>query len=128
MVEVLITLVILSTGIVMLLRALQTSVTGLDRARDTLFASLLCREKLVDIEADIRTGHRPPASSDGEFEGIYAAFRWSVAATQEESVKPDSEKKTGGDDPPPVTLYKVSIETWREGREYKQQAETYLIY
>ena len=126
--EVLVTLVILSTGIVMLLRALQTSVTGLERARDALFASLLCREKLVDIEADVRTGNRPPASSNGDFEGIYAAFRWSMAATQEESVKPESEKKTGGDDPPPVTLYKISIEAWREGREDTQQATTYLIY
>jgi prepilin-type N-terminal cleavage/methylation domain-containing protein len=54
LIEVLVAVVILSTGIVVVLRAYNSSLIALGQAHDVLQASRLIREQMTDVQAQIR--------------------------------------------------------------------------
>ena len=82
LIEVLIALVILSTGIVLVLEAFQTSMVALSESRDTIWASLLLKQKLAEVEAAARTQAAPPAVDSGRFETRTSRFSWEVTSAQ----------------------------------------------
>ena len=56
LIEVLVTLVILSTGIVVVLQAFDVAVAALGEARDTLWANAIVREKLAEAVLQVNAG------------------------------------------------------------------------
>ena len=82
LIEVLIALVILSSGIVLVLRAFQTSVTALGEARrEPESESFLIREKISDVTlAAIETGSIPAGTSRGTFDPPDEDREWTVHA------------------------------------------------
>lgn len=132
LIEILITIVILSTGIVAVLHAFETSMVGLSKARDVLFSTVLCRDKLTDIEADLLSGEKLDGVSDGVFDGTYQDYRWGVESILvPHSVSADKGSGKGatkGEEKKP-DLYEVKISVWRNGYpDDKQKTTTYLRF
>ena len=76
LVEVLVTLVVLSTGIVMVLQAFETSLVALADARSSLWGTFLARQKTADAELALLSGTPPPAATGERFEaGPYRGFQ-----------------------------------------------------
>jgi len=75
LVELLVTLIILSTGIVLVLQAFQTSAIALSESRDAMRADLLIRRKMdalmVDAGAD--------SGDSGGFPPPYDRYRWKAS-------------------------------------------------
>lgn len=114
LVEVLVAVVILATGIVFVLRALDASVGALAEARDTMWATTLLREKTVLTTLAIRTESlKPPISRKGRFEGRYADFLWS----EEVSLLPA---------PGPVVSCELITTVWRNGSNRPITAYTHV--
>jgi prepilin-type N-terminal cleavage/methylation domain-containing protein len=82
LIEVLIALVILSTGIVLVLQAFQTSMVALSESRDAVGASLLREQRLAVGAAAARDGEAPRAVDSGRFESRYSRFSWEVTSGQ----------------------------------------------
>jgi prepilin-type N-terminal cleavage/methylation domain-containing protein len=116
LVELLVSLVILSTGIVLVLEAFQTSLTSLSRTREALRTDMLLREKLGEVElmALAKPG-APPADGSGRFAGEYGAYAWSqqVEATPlaVESAHPS---------------FRVTVSAWRSGSSVHRSATKVL--
>jgi prepilin-type N-terminal cleavage/methylation domain-containing protein len=132
LIEILITIVILSTGIVVILHAFEVSMTGLARARDVLSGTILCQNKITDIKSDIILGKAPNAVSGGAFDSTFNDFRWEVeSGLMPRSVKkPDSSDK-GKDkgEETGVDLYKVKVSVWRNGYpDERQETVTFLKF
>lgn len=120
LVEVLISLVILSTGIVLVLQALDTSVVALAESRDTLWASLLLRETLDDVDAfRARHGKALPSASRGTFSGRYANFAWEREVR--DAVGPGGGRLDSGD---AGELKDVIVTVWRTGSDRTYTAAT----
>ena len=129
LIEILITIVILSVGIVSILHAFETSMNALILSRDVMFGTVLCRDKLSDIKSDVVIGKAPVGTSDGEFSGTFEDYRW----TTESSLLPRNikESSSGGkadkDEDVGVDLYKVKVSVWRNGYpDDRQEAVTFL--
>lgn len=80
LIEVLVALVILSTGLVVVLRAYNTSLTALGRSRDVLLASRLIREQMAEAQAQVRktgewNGSAAGLSDDPAYQGFYSDCR-----------------------------------------------------
>lgn len=73
--EVLVTLVILSTGIVLVLRAFDHAMVALDNARDVMRMSFLAEQHLAAIDV----AQRPLEAGYGTCEEPYAGYRWELA-------------------------------------------------
>jgi prepilin-type N-terminal cleavage/methylation domain-containing protein len=101
LIEVLITLVILSTGIVLVLQAFETAAVALGDSRDAMRASSLARDKLEDALAD--DPEAAPGTS-GSFPTVFGGFRWRVLAAPAEM---------GGEG----ELERLTVDVWREGRQ-----------
>ncbi len=104
LIEVLIALVILATGIVIVLQAFQTAASALERTRDAMRATHLIRVRLDDLSVGPR---QPPRDGRGRFADSYADFEWE-------------QRVAGGD--LAGGLYRVTVEVWRSGsdRRYGQ--------
>ena len=129
LIEVLITVVILSMGIVVVMQAFNTSMLALSRSRDVLCGAVLCREKLTDIETDIAAGNAPDSFAEGMFKGVFADYQWSVETMPVPVAGMNS--ATGGKreekDEVNVNLYKVKVAVWKSGHPLeRQETETYL--
>jgi prepilin-type N-terminal cleavage/methylation domain-containing protein len=120
LIEILVTLVILSTGIVVVLRAFESSVVALSESRDTLFGSMLAREKLVEIESSLAQGDSFPPDSNGWFEGAFEKYRWAVESRRATAT-------TEGEDRKAARLQEVQVTIWRDGSEQRRTFVTYLI-
>ena len=76
LIEVLVTVVILSVGIVAILEAFQASLVALGAAQDSLRGTLLAREKMGDVELQCLARKSGPPSSRETFDaGLYRGFR-----------------------------------------------------
>ena len=85
LVEVLVSLVILSTGIVVILGAFETSAAALAKARDATRAAELAAQQITDIKvAASRGGHLAPAAR-GSFAEPFEAYRWSYISSADEA-------------------------------------------
>jgi prepilin-type N-terminal cleavage/methylation domain-containing protein len=75
LVELLVTLIILSTGIVLVLQAFETSAIALSESRDAMRADWLIRQKLAAMTAD-------PGGDEaggGSFPPPYNAYQWRAS-------------------------------------------------
>lgn len=117
LIEILITIVILSTGIVVILHAFETSMMALTKARDVLACTVLCRDKLSEIKSDIAVGKSPEATSNGSFDGMYEDYRWNTESSLLPRKVKDNSSKRGSDkdDGVKIDLYKVEVSVWRNG-------------
>jgi len=116
LIEVLIAIVILSTGIVLVLRAFETSVVALGEARDSLWASLMIREKMDEVDAyRLANEQDPPSSASGSFSGRYEGFRW-----ERDVARVSAAGETGGE------LDRVTVTVRRKGSSREYSATTYV--
>ena len=109
LIEVLIALVILSTGIVVVLQAFQTSATALGDARDTLRATRLIADKLSELDANGAAA----AAGTGVCADPLSSFRWRVSTGPAGGGLPEGQ------------LNQVTVEVWRESSRVRQSLSTY---
>ena len=117
LIEVLVSMVILATGIVLILRAFETSVIALGEARDALRATSLLEAKLAEIRADTAAGGGT-RSSRGSFDAPYNDYSWTV--------KSKSTGMTRADRRGTNALEEVSVAVRRNGSMATYTAATYL--
>lgn len=123
LIEVLITVVILSTGIISVLRAFEISLFALGKSRDSLWATMLIREKMAETEMTfLEEGHDAPLFSNGRFSGLYKDFRWTMETSQIREY-PQASVSDGNQ---PDTLNEVVVTVWRESSDREHSATTYL--
>lgn len=78
MIEVLVSIVILSTGIVLVLGAMQTSASALSAARNMSRAVFLCEHQLAVAALERETqGEQTLDSGSGAFNAPFEQFRWT---------------------------------------------------
>ena len=106
LIEVLVSVVILSTGIVAVLYSFDASISALAASRDGMRIDLLLRQKLDEV---LWKG-LPPASG-GAFAGSDSEFSWQVSTT------PVSASQQPG-------LNEVVVSAWREEGGGKRQLVT----
>ncbi|MGQ9660806.1 MAG: type IV pilus modification PilV family protein [Kiritimatiellia bacterium] len=114
LIEVLVAVVILSTGIVLVLRAFDASVVALSEARDTMRAAALLRERIVLTTLDVRSAadYVPPTRS-GRFEDPYRDFHWNEEA--------NTVAGSG-----PTVSYELVETVWRDGSDRRFTTRTYV--
>lgn len=78
LIEVLVAVVILATGITVILRAFETGIVALDAARDRLVAATLVRGKVAEKEADLVLNQSFQRHSAGNFQSPYQRYGWTV--------------------------------------------------
>ena len=122
LIELLVTIVILSTGIVLVLRAFESSVVALGESREVLYGTMLAREKLTEIESSLKEGTHPSAGSSGWYEDDFEDYRWTVRSAMVAS------STTTADDEEEASLHELEVAAWRDGREERQTIVTYLRY
>ncbi|MDI6774505.1 MAG: type II secretion system protein [Verrucomicrobiota bacterium] len=122
LVEVLVTLVIVSFGLVAVLAAFQKSISAVDQARDVLRAATLVARRIAEIEAAAVEGSVAPSPGTGRFVEPYGQFLW------EQQVKEDAvelaEPRVGAGR---RRWYEVQISVWREGRQLKRHTAGTVI-
>jgi len=118
LIEVLVALVILSTGIVVVLRAFQTSLFALSEARDALRASMLMRDTLAETElAVIQEGASALRRLDGGFSG---PGDWVGTLSIDKEVPPEVGAGSNG-------LFRVEIDLWRRDAGTHYGGATYVV-
>ncbi len=119
LVEVLVAVVILSTGIVSVLHAYNASLVALGVARDRLWSTALIKEKLTELETAVADGDDPMGlSSKGWFDEPRDAFRFDVSV-EDCQLPVAASEKVGG-------LHEIRVTVWRDGEERTYQAVTHL--
>jgi len=109
---VLVTIVILSTGIVLVLQAFENSLFALAESRDTMDAHRIIQEKMEDTETSVlRAAGSGPARLDSN--GIEDGFHWEVNV--DEITVADGAK-----------LQEVTVTVWRKDRNRQYSGTTYI--
>ena len=116
LVEVLVAMVILATGIVLVLRAFETSLTALAEARDALQSTLLIRNKIAEVEAEA-LGDASLSSAGGGFSEEYG-YSGSVSVTAVDGATLASRDE-------PRVLHEVTVTVWRTGTDRQRSMTTY---
>lgn len=122
LIEVLIAVVILATGLVVILQGMHTAVSVLDAAVDKTRAAMLVRTQFsLAQQAAINFEDLTELDSNGEFEKPYDLYRWSMTAKRVEQSLHDTagENDVGA-------LYEVDVIVWRIGSEREYTASTYI--
>jgi prepilin-type N-terminal cleavage/methylation domain-containing protein len=79
LIEVLVAVVILSTGIVLVLQAFNTQLVALGASREILYSHMLAREKLAELENEaIVEGKIERGTSNGRFSGEHENYLWQL--------------------------------------------------
>ncbi len=117
LIEVLVSVVILSTGIVLVLSAFETSLVALSEARDALRASALIEMRLAEIRSKAAIGG-DVSSSSGSFDSPYQAYMWRVVR---ESTGISHADRRGTN-----TLVQVTVTVGREGSPTEYEATSYV--
>ena len=99
LIEMLISILVLSIGLVLILQALQASAIALAKSRDVILASILLRDKLIEDPNNADKDRR-----EGRFDMPYTAYQWSVDR---------SEVFIGGH-----AMFIVTASVWREGSRF----------
>ena len=112
LIEVLISVVILATGVVVVLQGMHTALAALDAAVDKSRSAMLLRTKIVEAQSAAQEGNDPSSlASSGHFREPYAAYRWRLNVDQ----GAPSGSSGGGTDS--GELYEVGITVWQDGSE-----------
>ena len=77
LIEVLVSLVVLSTGIVLVLRAMGTSAAALSAARVTSRSVMLSDQHLAEIDIALAAGETV-ATERGDFPDPFSSYRWAT--------------------------------------------------
>lgn len=116
LIEVLVTVVILSVGIVMVLRALDTSVLALGETRSSLMASMVIKERATRVRlAGLRGGKSSLNAEEGRFTDAQGGFSGDLRLELIDTSMDGSN-----------TLYQVKIEVWRAERDRRYSATTFI--
>jgi prepilin-type N-terminal cleavage/methylation domain-containing protein len=118
LIEILVTVVILATGIVLVLRAFETSLVALGESRDALRASELIKAKMTELNLQARVEGKIDTSPSGSFDDPYRDYRWEIATEAAESAAAEN----GGGD----VLTKLNVTVWREGSRTTYSADTFI--
>lgn len=82
LVEVLLAVVVLSVGLVGVLRAYAASLGALEVSRETVVTIELLKEKMADVEQEmIDQGGISAGSASGRFDGKFADYNWAWGTT-----------------------------------------------
>jgi type II secretion system protein I len=115
LIEVMVAVLILSTGIIVVLQGYQLALSALEAARDSLRADVVLRERMAQIEAEaIRPEGRPCPFAGSDLVARQWAYQRDVAgATVDHSGN--------------VTLRSVVVTTWRKGSDRRHTLATYVL-
>jgi hypothetical protein len=122
LIEVLITLVILSTSIVLVLRAFGTAAAALGESRDCLWTSLLAKEKITEIvmaAEDNRDSRLLP--SKGETSEGGGVFYWIIQVRPLETLPAEKGKRDE-----PIVLNEIAMTLGRKGNTREYPLTTYI--
>lgn len=123
LIEVLIAVVILATGMVVVLEGLHASLNVLTHAVDKSRCAILLQDKLERVRTVVEQGDDPGMlGSAGAFESPYANYRWALETGTAVLSSPGA-----GVDAASGDLYEVEATVWRDGRERTYSVST-LIY
>jgi prepilin-type N-terminal cleavage/methylation domain-containing protein len=123
LIEVLIAVVVLSTGIVVVLQGLHASLSALDGAVDKTRAAMLLHAKLGEAQAAAFAGEDPSTlATSGSFQDPFDSYLWrlDVAAASLASGLSGGGVDSG-------ELYEVDATVWREGGRRTYESST-LVY
>ena len=123
LIEVLIAVVVLSTGIVVVLQGLHSSLSALDGAVDKTRAAMLLHAKLGEAQAAAFAGEDPSTlATSGSFQEPFDSYLWrlDVAAASLASGQSGGAGDSG-------ELYEVDATVWREGGR-RTYASSTLVY
>ncbi|MBI5149199.1 MAG: hypothetical protein HZA28_00295 [Candidatus Omnitrophica bacterium] len=118
LIEVLLAVVVLSVGIVGVLRAYTVSLGALEVAQGTIESVQLARQKMADIEQSVLEGGGiSPGLTSGNFEGMYQdyAWQWEVSATPAEALCQSVVTVSRQEQPRQLTLV-----TYARNKNYKK--------
>ena len=121
LIEVLVALVILSTGIVSVLRAFETALAASTRGRDSMVATALLRDKLCQVETELLQGGNAETGGTESFvDGANKGFkvRCSVAAADMQG--PSLPSECGA-------LYEVRVDVQKASSGTAFSAATYVF-
>jgi len=126
LIEVLIAVVILATGVVVVLQGLQSSLSALDGAVDKTRAAMLLRSKLGEAQAAALDGDSPSALPErGTFQDPHDAYRWRLSVDTRTPSSAGADGSSGGG--AAGGLYEVNVMVWREGHE-RTYSSAALVY
>jgi prepilin-type N-terminal cleavage/methylation domain-containing protein len=118
LIEVLIAVVILSTGIVMVLRAFDTALVALHDSRDTVRAALITRNRLADIRLAAAAGDAELAALGGRFIAD-DDYRGRIQIEAEREGLPAGTGDAGA-------LHRVTLTVWHEETGFLHTIVTYV--
>jgi prepilin-type N-terminal cleavage/methylation domain-containing protein len=122
LIEVLISVVILSTGIVVVLQGLHASLSALDGSVEKTRSAMLLRNKIVEAQAAALDGSNPSTlASTGSFIDPYDLYRWRYSVNQMDSPSAGTSESNVG------ALYEVGVAVWRDESARMYTAAT-LVY
>jgi prepilin-type N-terminal cleavage/methylation domain-containing protein len=122
LIEVLISVVILATGIVVVLQGLHASLSALDGSVEKTRSAMLLRNKIVEAQAAALDGSDPSTlASSGSFLDPYDLYKWRYRVNQVDSPSVDTLGASVGD------LYEVGVAVWRDDSARVYTAAT-LVY
>lgn len=116
LIEVLVSVVILSVGIVLILQAFSTAAVALGASRTASRSCYLIQKKMDDIQADSVLGRIEEGYSSGGFDGAFNNFVWRSAIEENAEISNDL----------PARIYKVIIKVVEERTDHEMEAVTYV--
>lgn len=106
LVEVLVAVAILATGVVLVLRAFSIAIVGLDRSRNSLWAHMVMRDRFSEVTMSLRGGTDPGTGTvNGRTENPGGVFLW------DRTVRDAAAGSSGGE----RGLKEVTVRVRREG-------------
>lgn len=112
LIEIMLSVAVLSFGLVVVLGSFATALDCLKRSRETMKASYLLEEKMEElVRAAKEEGGLAPGRSDGIFEGEYGGHGWAV------SVNPDTDG---------LAVLELTV-SWTEGRKPRTLSAAVLV-
>ena len=123
LIEVLISVVILSTGIVVVLQGLHSSLSAMDASVEKTRSAILLRSKIVESQALALDGVAPTTLPPrGVFSSPYDDYLWQLDVIPKTS--PGGDPVSGSN---PGSFFEVGVSVWRKGSERQYSVST-LIY
>ena len=111
--------VILSIGIVLVLRAFDTSLIALHDSRDTLRAFLVIRNRMADVRLAAVSGQ------ESELEALRGTF--TAGEDYRGRIRIESERDgMGAGTQAPGQLHRVTITVWHQDGTFRHTAATYV--